>query len=136
LSPNTHFPRFIAVVAAVLLGAIGCGATRPKTVPVHGTVTLDQAPLADGDVTLVTATTQAAAGGGTIKDGNFTVNVRPGSYLVRIHAARAVPGKTIPGMGNAPVLQSIIPARYNTTTPLTAEVPAEGGPVTFALRSK
>jgi hypothetical protein len=125
------------VVLGILLAGLGCGReTGPALVRVQGTVTLDGAPLPDGSLTFVGMATKAAAGGGTIKDGKFSFSLPAGAYRVQVFATRVVPGKTIPGMGDAPVRESIVPSRYNSATTLTAEVSREGEPLSFALKSQ
>jgi hypothetical protein len=102
----------------------------------QGRVTLDGLPLAEGSITFLEAQGRAALGGGEIKDGDFRVSLPPGAYRVQVFATRPVPGKTIPEMGNAPVLESLIPPRYNTETTLNAEVTEAAEPLSFALRSR
>lgn len=124
-----------AVLGAMLLGT-GCGGRGPKLVQVRGTVTLDGAPLTDGAVTFVSQASSAALGGGRIKEGTFQVALPPGTYKVQIAASRAVPGKSIPGMSGAPVLESVVPARYNSATTLTADVSGNAAELSFPLRTK
>lgn len=112
----------------------GCGPGTPPELEVRGSVTLDKTPLADGAITFLTPE-GVAAGGGPVKDGAFTARLKPGTYKVSITGSRPVPGKVVPGMGT-PLLESVVPARYNSATTLTADVSPDRTEFAFPLESQ
>jgi hypothetical protein len=127
----------IGLVCIVVLSLSGCSNHgSPKLVPIQGSVTLDGVPLTDASVNFVSQANNASLGGANIKDGAFQVRLPAGAYKVQILASRPVPGSSVPDMGGAPVLQSIIPARYNSATSLTADVADGHAPLSFSLMSK
>jgi hypothetical protein len=119
-----------------LAAAGGCGSSGPRVYEVTGSVTLDNTPLPDGDITFFPAEKDVAPDGGKIKDGHFKVKVKEGKKQVVIQARRLVPGKTGP-MGE-PASEDYIPARYSDKekTELTPEVGAGKTEHSFALQSK
>lgn len=125
--------RLAKLAPLALLLLVGC--SDNERIPVTGTVTLDGQPLAEGAISFAMSN-GAVAGGGAVKDGKFELGLPAGKYKVSVTASKPVPGKTIPEMGNEPVLQSAIPAKFNSKTTLTAEIGANSGPLSFALTSK
>lgn len=136
------------LVCAALLAAAGCG-SGPTYVPVSGTVTLDGQPLA-GVMVIFQPT---AAGGGsdaggvgstarTDAQGKYTLDASTpdpkrgalvGSHTVRIATpppAGSATGDPDSDAANAPqgakAFRDPVPARYNTATTLTFDVPAGG----------
>lgn len=99
---------------------VGC-APKVTTTPIQGKVTLDGAPLEAGDLIFSHSDPQFGQEPGKIVNGAYTANVHPGTNKVQIRATRAVPGKFGP-MGTEPLLEDIIPAKYNSATTLSIEV--------------
>ena len=114
---------FLAALVALLPAVCGCDSS-PSTYEVKGTVTLDGKALADGDIIFIPEEKNLAPDAGKIKDGQFKFKAKAGKKTVEIRAVRAVPGKKGP-MGNEPLLEVAIPAKY-ARTPLTAEVDKGG----------
>lgn len=114
---------------------VGCG-TTVTTVPIKGKVTLDGQPLEKGDILFTHSDPQFGQEAGKIAGGEYTANVHPGSNKVAIRATREVPGKFGP-MGTEPLLEDIIPAKYNSATTLNIDVTKEKKDgYDFALESK
>jgi hypothetical protein len=114
---------------------IGC-APAVTTVSIQGKVTLDGQPLAKGDILFTHADPQHGQEAGKIANGEYTANVHPGANKVSIRATREVPGKFGP-MGTEPLLEDIIPAKYNSATTLGVDVTKEKKDgYDFALESK
>lgn len=154
------FGLFGSAVLAVA-SAVGCSG-GPRLVPVTGTVTLDDKPLAFKNVRFVPepGTPGTGAGGNTDANGAYsllavqpgattdTAGVMPGAYKVVVAEPMFPIEAPLPeatGDGPAPAIglptarpkkqQVAIPVRYTKpeTTPLRAEVPADGGPIVLKL---
>lgn len=116
---------FLMFVAGFALHGCGGPAETPKA-KVSGTVTLDDKPLADGEITFETR----AAGVREvlpIKDGKFEGEVQIGERRVEIGAYREAKAATDMYGSDAPITkENYIPARYNTETKEKATVTAAG----------
>jgi hypothetical protein len=120
-------------LAAALLLVGGCG---DKMCKVTGEVTFDGKPVESGEVQFTPEDPHHRTEVGQIKDGKFELRSTPGKMKVEVKASRAIPGTKDP-LNPGPIIDSYIPARYNTNTELTAEV-TSGGPnhFTYHLESK
>jgi hypothetical protein len=106
--------------AAALL-PLSCSA-GPKTYEVSGTASLDGQPIAQGDITFLAADGSVSPDHGKIENGRFQARVKGGKKKVEIRATREV------GRGPlGPRYDEYVPARYNSQTILTAEVPTTDG---------
>ncbi|MGI6417750.1 MAG: hypothetical protein ACOX1P_19015 [Thermoguttaceae bacterium] len=122
----SSFFALLASVTAVFL--IGCGPSGLKLNPVSGTVTFDGEPLPEGRIQFRAVEGDQRAFSGAIEQGRYTVETMPGKMAVEITASRIIPGKfdeSNPGE-KTPVGEMYIPARYNSATELTAEIPSGG----------
>ncbi len=111
---------------------------KEETYPVSGTVTLDGAPLADGDIHFLTRET-AALDVIPIKDGKFEGRAKAGKRRLETKAYReeqpAAGEPTMPG-ADQPTRVNYIPKQYNTESKLTEEVTPDGpNQFTFELES-
>ncbi|MCI0359588.1 MAG: hypothetical protein L0211_14020 [Planctomycetaceae bacterium] len=124
------------VVCALLSAAfIGCS-PGSALYPVSGTVTLDGAPLPEGDITFISENPSLGPEQGKIKDGKYEFKSREGKMKVTISASKIKPGGAL-GAGGEPVAEEYLPAKYNDATILTADVKPSGeNKVDFALDSK
>jgi hypothetical protein len=101
---------------------------------VSGTVTLDGKPLSKGDVIFYPEAANLPADAGKLQDGRYTFRVVAGRHRVVIQAVSDKPIVTSPI--DPPVYESIVPARYNDATTLTADVtPAGPNQFDFELTS-
>jgi hypothetical protein len=136
---STH-PQDVIMLRCLCLLAIGllflgC-APAVSTVPIQGKVTLDGQPLEKGDILFTHSDPQFGQEAGQIANGAYTANVHPGANKVAIRATREVPGKFGP-MGTEPLLEDIIPAKYNSATTLNIDVTKEKKDgYDFAMESK
>lgn len=120
------------LLAALSLFAIA-GCTGSGLADVTGTVTIDGMPLAEGDIIFEADDKNSTPAGATIKDGQFKLQVAPGKKIVRINASEG-DGVVDPLM-KTEGRRSIIPAEFNTTTTLTADIKAgENPPLSFAVK--
>ena len=123
----------------LLVAALTCLAScssEPKLYLVKGTVTLDQQPVAEGDILFLSPDKDRGPDPGRIKAGQYELKTTAGKKRVEISAARIRPGGAR-GAGGEPVPEEYIPERYNIASELTADVAAQdGAQVDFALKSK
>lgn len=126
--------RLVSLLA-VVFAMMGCGRSAPTCVEVCGDIVLDGKALDEASVNFIDARTGAAACGGSVRGGRFEVKLPMGAYKVQVFASRPVPGQTVKDMGDAPVLKSIIPERYNSKTVLVADV-RSSDPLAFQLRTR
>jgi hypothetical protein len=142
-----HLTCLMLIPASAVLISAGCGGAQddlPRQ-PVAGTVKLEGQPLKSGLIQFQPASADAStAGGAGIVEGEYSISraegLVPGSYRVSITSAvepaTPLPPGTTPGDPVSKVKEPI-PAKYNATTQLTAQVTKEG-PNTFPfdLKSK
>jgi hypothetical protein len=139
-SRPTHGPTpgsLLVTLAAALITAAGCGPKDPR-ITVHGTVTLDGQPLAEGRVGFIPDDKALGASGASIEDGRFSIKVYKGPSRVEITAQKegqrpAAPG-ALPEAGI--VVWSIIPARYNEKSTLSYNVQSASDRPVFDLTSE
>ena len=103
--------------AVALVVSLGCGSSESA---VSGTVTVDGAPLKEGDIIFEPADGQGTPAAGKIVDGKYTLKVSPGSKKVRINASR--PAKKIDPVMGAAARESMIAKEFNEQSTLTAEI--------------
>ena len=126
-------PREVFLLLFTTAVVAGCGKYSPSVCPVSGTVSYNDAAVADGSIVFIPADKHLAADGGKITDGRFAFSARAGQQRVEIRAVREV-GKVIPSMG-VKARQSYLPATYNSESTLTAEVvPGGKNQFTFDLK--
>lgn len=119
-----------ALLAFALAAAavIGCGGkSGPKTVPVKGSVLLNNKALPDGEVFLLV--TGQAPTICPVKDGEFSGEAYVGTNKVEVRAYKDGPPLTTDPT-KAPTKINYIPTTYNDQSKLTADVVA-GGANTF-----
>jgi len=124
-------------VGWLLLVVFLCGCTPgPVLHPVSGAVTLDGAPLPEGDITFTPADPSLAPEQGKIKDGKYELKSREGKMKVTISASKIKPGGAL-GAAGEPVAEEYIPTKYNDASTLTADVKSSGeNKIDFPLDSK
>jgi hypothetical protein len=140
--PKMIARREMVLWTALLILLAGCG--RSGRHGLEGTVTLDGQPLPLGAIRFVPQPgTGGPSAGGEIRDGAFAIDsdkgVFGGSFRVEITASRKTGNKVRDrATGEAADIHAqFLPARYNSSSELTAEV-QEDGPnrFEFALHSK
>lgn len=149
--------RFVGLaMGAVLLSfAVGCGGGRdsslPDLVPVSGTVTLDDKPLAGAMVTFVPvgATRGRSCYGITGADGRYELmeneknkGAPVGEFAVLVNKWVMPDGSDFPKDSTQSPMDSgareLLPPQYSLdgASTLKATVPASGGTIDFKLTSK
>jgi hypothetical protein len=104
-----------------LLTAAGC--SKSDVVEVTGVATWEGQPMPSGEVVFLPADPKARPSAGLIKDGKFKFLSKTGKMRVEIDAARDT-GKR-DDRGNM-IDELYIPAKYNRTSKLEAEVTQDG----------
>jgi hypothetical protein len=127
----------LVVLAALVLG---CADSGPKRYRVSGTIQYKGQPVKAGTVTFIADGTQSAAGGAPITDGKYDIpagaGLVAGKYKVSVSAPdpkTVAPQGEMPGMSVQP--REMIPAKYNASTELQAEVKS-GTPNEFSFELK
>jgi hypothetical protein len=128
-----------AALAAGLLGGCSSGAGE---VEVTGKVTLNDQPVGAGNEALIRFTPADGKGqpaDGFVDKGAYSVRVPPGAYKVAVTWNRPT-GKKVARAGmkgpgsEVDEVVAEIPARYNTSTELKADVSAGSARHDFALK--
>lgn len=129
--------RFALLCSLFLAGCWG-KPDGPETVTVSGSVTVDGAPLSEGQISFRPEGGQLSGGAGKITDGKYSFQAPYAQMTVEITAFRAVPGKFVednPGEKTA-VMEQYLPAKYNTQTELKADVNSKSKTFDFELSTK
>lgn len=120
---------------AVLVIVCGCGDGR---VEVTGRVTLDGKPIEAGSIEFVPVKGAGPTAGAVIADGRYTMLAATGKKRVRIVGYRKVgTHHAIAGDPNSPIVaknESILPAKFNARTQLTATIDGSTSDLNFELR--
>jgi hypothetical protein len=141
---------WLAVGLVALAG--GCSQSDPSLVPVTGTVTLNDRPLANATVTFIPKDGTPgfggvgktdAAGKYTLKGGrDDAAGIPPGAYRVVIGKRLMPDGSEVPADDNTPPMNSpareSLPDAYSSmaASALSATVQPGGGPIDFPLKDK
>jgi hypothetical protein len=115
-----------SVFAAFATVLVGCG---PAHVPVSGSVTVDGKPMDDGSIAFVPldGSAEQVTVGGHVANGTYSIDktrgLSTGKYKVEIRWSKKT-GKKVPNGdgGTNDVVVEGLPAKYNTSSELTAEI--------------
>lgn len=124
----SRFGLMVASLVAAFVVGCGGGADGPRLHTVEGTVQLDGAALAEGNIIFKDPAGQLPSYFAAVKEGKYKTEVQAGKWRVEIGANRANPAKMVPnaeGTGMEPTVEQYLPARYNEQSTLELEVPAE-----------
>lgn len=127
----------------ILLCVACAGCSRTGTQAISGSVSLDGAPLATGEIEFVpSAQTGGPVVGAAIEQGQYQVPAvaqglrSEGTYVVRITSLQGrgmmVPDPNEPS-GKREALENVIPARYNETSELSLKLTPEKNVHDFVL---
>lgn len=125
----------VLVLLAVATALTGCSPKPEPPVEVSGKATLDEQPLAEGEIYFITPGMPPEIL--PIKDGSFAGKATAGQRRVEIYAYRE--GKLPPTatMQSSPSRENFIPERYNSASVLKEEVKKTGpNQFQFDLKSK
>ena len=124
----------LALVAAVLaVPAVGCRRGPAKAV-ITGRVTLNDEPVPQGAISLYPLDRLPSAGA-VINAGSYRMEAFPGSYRIEITGSKVVGQKKndIPDGPMVDILESIVPAEYNSASKLVQEVKLDTKTLDFKL---
>jgi hypothetical protein len=119
---------FVPALCVVIVLALtsGCTPSNPKPPPmakVSGKVTLDGAPMKDGEIEFEAVAQPPRTL--KIEDGAFSGEVFSGKNVIRLHQFKeGPPASTDPD--KKPMKMEALPAKYNAQSTLSADVPAAG----------
>lgn len=134
---NKNVVWFVGLFLAFPL-LVGCpGGSGLDLEPVTGTVTFDGKPVEEGRVQFREVGGEQRSFSGLIENGAYAIETAPGAMRVEVRASRLIPGKfdeSNPGE-KEPMGEMYIPEKYNSRSELTADVPAGGSAIDFALTS-
>lgn len=140
IHPGTHALRLLVGLALLASTATGCDSS--SRLGLRGTVKLDGEPLANGTISFTPQSgTAGPTAGSVITKGTYDVKspkgLLPGSYRVEITGWRFTGRKITNRLGQEEdETESVVPARYNKQSELTADLAADGaGQFDFELSS-
>jgi hypothetical protein len=123
----------ILILCTFLTCLLGCGGGGSDTVPISGIVTFNGEAVPKGSITLTPIDGKIAPDAGSIANGEFAFQAKPGPKRVEIGASR--PGAPDPEM-KSPNQVQYIPRRYNVESKLEIEIsPDSDNHFTFDLSS-
>lgn len=133
---------FWTVAGLWFAAGIGCDSGGPRLYPVRGIVTVDDVPIAEGDILFVPEDRKQGPDHGRIKDGVFSFRAKEGKHRIEIRAYKSTPvpksppNDLYPYVGEVHVIQ-FLPARFNDSSTLGAAVePISGNEYAFHLANK
>ncbi|HAH44356.1 hypothetical protein [uncultured Gimesia sp.] len=129
------YPVFLFLLfLPIFTGCGNQGSAGPEIAAVKGTVSLDGDSIPVGDIIFEPADGAGPAAAGQIREGKFELQCPVGTKKVIISAARKT-GKKGKDFGED-IMESYIPAKYNTETELLEKVsPDTENEFHFALKS-
>lgn len=110
------------LLALLVVLVSGCSKGKPIG-DVHGKVTLNGQPLAEGAVRFIPVNGDTAATGGLIREGAFRVEVPVAKQRVEISSNTVDKEKTPPNAtADQIVMKSLVPPKYNSQSDVTLDV--------------
>ncbi|QEL15781.1 hypothetical protein [Limnoglobus roseus] len=134
--PSRRTALLLTFAFGVSFFTAGCGG--PPKADVKGKVTLDGKPIANGSIEFFPIGGKGQTAAAIIKDGEYTVQTSVCNMKVSVNANTVV-GKhkayDTPDSPMIEVVKNIIPAKYNTSSELTADMKAGPNEHNFDLKS-
>ena len=129
--------NLFALAAAVLVLASGCSDSNEATV--SGAITVDGTPPKEGSIGFIPADGQSRTAGGQIADGKYEARVPIGKMLVQVRVPKVVGQRKLyntPDSPTQPILEEVLPAKYNSQTELELTVKPGENQQDYQLKSK
>ncbi len=127
--------RTVALIAVFLIA----GCAKPTMGVVTGAVTVDGEPAKSGSIAFFPVNGKSPTAGAEIVDGEYTAQVSPGASKVEIRIPKVVGQKKLydtPDSPTQPIVEEVLPAKYNDATELTIEVQLGDNQHDFQLETK
>ncbi len=143
LEPEASAPGVTRVLRTIAFGALlmlAAGCSKDPMVELVGTVKADGQPLADGQIDFLPADGKGPTASAVIKQGEYSVKIMPGAKKVQIQAFQKIgQHKYDPSNPESPMVDDIkqtLPAKYNDSTELTADIKDDTERQDFDLKTK
>lgn len=123
----------------LLGGLVGCGSSGPTMGRVEGTITVDGQPAAQGAISFIPVDGMSPTAGTKIVDGKYRAEVPVGNCRVEIRIPKTVGQRkayNTPDSPMIPIVEEVLPGKYNDYSELTIEVEAGTTERNFDLYSK
>lgn len=112
----------LLIACLLIMPFMGCFSKSDNRHSVTGVVTMDQKPLADGEMTFICFQDKRAEAT-SIKNGQYRLRVSPGTHRVEIRAFIVINSQENDPIGGSSVTQSqILPACFNDDSSLRIDV--------------
>lgn len=124
------------VLACALLMIVGCANSVTES-EVTGTVTVNEQPVLEGQITFHPASGGGKSASGRIEYGTYRLKVPPGEKRVEIFGQREIPGRYSSELVNGQKVlmkEEFVPARYNVKSELKVTIPAASSTQDFHLK--
>jgi len=132
--------RLLAMLDVCLLVLAGCG--DATSTALHGTVTLDGAPVTNGNIVFLPETSDGPKAAAAIEEGKYSipadVGLTPGTYRVEVSWHKPT-GRKVPSADPGIMMdetKEAVPSKYNASSTLTADLAAGDLEKDFALTTK
>lgn len=123
--PNRGWRALFGLTAMLIAAIVTSGCTKSDVSVVTGTVKVDGSPAKSGSIAFFPVDRKSTTAGAEIRDGEYTANVRLGTFKVEIRVPKVVGQKKLydtPDSPIQPMLAESLPPRYNDKTELTLDV--------------
>jgi hypothetical protein len=107
-----------------VLFALGC-AEETNEGTITGTILVDGEPAETGSIAYIPVDGNTGTGGGVVENGKYTARAPAGKMKVQIQVNKVVGQRQAydaPGSRVTPVMEQILPPKYNTQTTLEIDV--------------
>lgn len=135
--PNPVNQRWLGIIACLLIVVAGC--SEPTHGIVRGQVTIDGAAPALGSIAFFPTDGKSSTAGGEILNGTYTSKVPLGTSKVEIRVSKVVGKQKLydtPDSPVQPVLEEVLPPKYNDASELVVEVKKGTNEQNFDLKTK
>lgn len=126
-----------AFSVSLLLLTTGCGNSNEATL--SGAVTIDGQPAKEGSIAFFPADGQSRTTGAKIVEGKYSAVVPIGKARIEIRVPKVVGQRKLydtPNSETQPLLQEMLPAKYNNETQLELDVGPGKNEKNFDLKTK
>lgn len=127
-------------VTLLLLALLICGCDEPNVGLISGSVQVDGKPAKTGAITFIPVDGKSGTAGAVIEAGKYNaIDVPIGSHKVEIRVSKVVGQKKLydtPDSPVKPLMQEVLPAKFNTKTELLLDVKPGKNEKDYDLSSK